>query len=206
MQTRIAVKGPRDLNEAQRVYSPRDLQTVQNYQDKTNEAIMVLETNDHVLSSLRRFYEALLENTDFPWRNTSRAAVASFTRQIDEMIYDSNMQIARAKLLVQITTDRKSLVSKTVPVILPNIHLFTCQLTNNRAGSTASSESDDARDEDFDAQHAPYWCSVTEGGSHRANHHCGDLDISSSNVCICKLMLLSPGRTSSNHILDHIQH
>ena len=206
MQTRIAVKGPRGLNEAQREYSPRDLQTVQNYQDKTNEAIMVLETNDHVLSSLRRFYEALLENTDFPWRNTSRAAVASFTRQIDEMIYDSNMQIARAKLLVQITTDRKSLVSKTIPVMLLTIYLFACQSTDNRAGSTASSESDDAKDGDFDAQHAQHWCSVTKGGSHRANHHCGDLGISSSNVCICKLMLLSPGRTSSNHILDHIQH
>lgn len=110
----MAVIGPRDFSQAQRIYTPRDLQSLHSYQDKINEAIMVLETNCHVLGSLRKFYEALMENRDFPWRDTCRADIANFARQVDEMIYDSNMQIARAKLLIQITTDRRDLVSNAI--------------------------------------------------------------------------------------------
>lgn len=73
---------------------------------------MILEANAHVLTSLRIFYERLLRNQDFPLRNTCREDVLDFAARIDDMNYDLKMQIARAKLLVQITSDRKNLVSR----------------------------------------------------------------------------------------------
>jgi len=86
------------------------LQSIQHLEDKVNEAIMVLEANSDVITSLRRFYERLIENTDFPLRTACREDVLSFATQLDDMIYDSKMQITRAKVLVRITEDRKTLV------------------------------------------------------------------------------------------------
>ncbi|KAL8922484.1 MAG: hypothetical protein Q9172_003549 [Xanthocarpia lactea] len=110
MQTDIAIHGRRGHAEAARVYVPADLQTLQDYQDKINVTIMVLEANNDVLASLRDFYKTLLENSAFALRGTCREDVTSFTKQVDEMIHDSSMQISRAKLLIRITTDRKDLI------------------------------------------------------------------------------------------------
>lgn len=73
---------------------------------------MILEANAHILTSLRKFYKQLLGNQDFDLQNTCREDVLVFASRIDDMICDLNMQIARAKLLVQITSDRKNLVSR----------------------------------------------------------------------------------------------
>ena len=109
-QTRIAVEGPRNYKLARREYTSEDLQLVQTYEDKTNEAIMVLEANADVLTSLRQFYERLMENKDFPLKKTGSGDIFTFATQVNDMIYDLRMQISRAKLLVRITADRKSLV------------------------------------------------------------------------------------------------
>lgn len=71
---------------------------------------MVMEANTDVLTSIRRFYERLLDNPDFTLGDKCRGDVFAFAAQIDDMIYDSKMQIARAKVLVRITGDRKNLV------------------------------------------------------------------------------------------------
>jgi len=83
---------------------------VQHYEEKTNEAIMVMETNTDVLGSIRQFYERLLANPDFTLALYCREDVLTFASQIDDMIYDAKMQIARAQVLVRITADRKNLV------------------------------------------------------------------------------------------------
>lgn len=106
--------GARGLGEAQHIYTPKSLQAVQHCEDKTNEAIMVLEANSDVLSSIRKFYERLLENKDFPLQASCREDILEFSMQVEDMIYDSKMQIARAKVLVQITEDRKTLVSHSL--------------------------------------------------------------------------------------------
>jgi hypothetical protein len=72
---------------------------------------MILDANAHVLTSLRKFYKRLLGNDDFLLRKTCREDVLVFATRIDDMICDLNMQMARAKLLVQIIRDRKNLVS-----------------------------------------------------------------------------------------------
>lgn len=115
---------------ARREYTSADLQVVQTYEDKTNEAIMVLEANADVLTSLRQFYERLVENKDFPLKENMAGDISTFTRQVNNMIHDLKMQISRAKLLVRITADRKSLVrfyfvlelfAQKITLILTNI-------------------------------------------------------------------------------------
>lgn len=108
--THIAVHGARGRNENQRIFTPKDLQSIQHLEDKVNEAIMVQEANSDVLTSLRKFYERLMDNKDFPLRTACCEDVLLFATQLDDMIYDSKMQIARAKVLVKITEDRKTLV------------------------------------------------------------------------------------------------
>ena len=71
---------------------------------------MILGANVDVLTSLRKYYEGLLRNKDFPLKKHCREDILKFAAQIDNMIYDLNMQISRAKLLVRIAADRKSLV------------------------------------------------------------------------------------------------
>lgn len=72
---------------------------------------MVLEANSYVLESLRTYYNALLDNSSFGIGDLCREEILSFSSQIDNMIQNSKMEIARAKVLVQITSSRKALVS-----------------------------------------------------------------------------------------------
>jgi hypothetical protein len=64
---------------------------------------MILEANNDIMKSLSNFYNSLLRNCN--------GDVREFVAQIGDMMYDANMQIRRAKLLVKITADRKALVS-----------------------------------------------------------------------------------------------
>ena len=99
------------MGEHQREYRPDDLQVVQNCEGKTDEVVMVLEANTDVLISLRKFYENLLNNKSFDLKEACEEDIIQFATQVNNMIYDSRTQIARAKLLVQIIDDRKNLVS-----------------------------------------------------------------------------------------------
>ena len=83
---------------------------------------MVLEANIDILTSLFEFYKRLLENKDFPLRNTCSGDVASFGTLLNDMINDARMQISRTRLLLRITADRKSLVRTLF--ILPAICHF----------------------------------------------------------------------------------
>ena len=112
--------GPRGKEHTRYEYKPEDLQAVQNYEDMTNEAIMILAANIDVLTALREYYEGLVARKDFPLKGDCSESVVAFATQVNYMIYDLNMQISRAKLLVQITADRKSLVSRRLLVISPH--------------------------------------------------------------------------------------
>jgi len=71
---------------------------------------VVSKANADVLTSLRKYYENLLENKAFNLKDACGEDIIQFATQVNNMIYDSRMQIARAKLLVQIIDDRKSLI------------------------------------------------------------------------------------------------
>jgi hypothetical protein len=74
---------------------------------------MILEANNDIMRSLGDFYTNLMKNNDFDKSLKASCAedVREFVMQVGDMIYDASMQIRRAKLLVKITADRKSLVS-----------------------------------------------------------------------------------------------
>lgn len=147
LQTDIAIHGRRDRGETARVYVPSDLQTLQDYQDKINQTIMVLEANNDVLASLRNFYQALLDNRAFTLKDACGSDITSFTKQVDEMIHDSSMQISRAKLLVRITSDRKDLVSEQ-PTTSGSLRTKVLQ------GCTAPPKSNDSKNGRLDNKYA----------------------------------------------------
>ncbi len=115
----MAVLAPRGPGHAHQEYKPRHIQDLQLWQDKTNEAIMVLEANVDIMCSILRFYKLLAGNQNFPYEltNACGADIQEFTAKVEDMNSNLKMQISRAKLLVKITSDRKELVrgSKSNP-------------------------------------------------------------------------------------------
>jgi Mg2+ and Co2+ transporter CorA len=108
----MAVDGLRGPGHAHRQYEAWDIQDLQYWQDKTNEAVMVLEANAKILRTLHKFYSNLIVRSDFPdtLKTSCEDQLYSFFSQLDEISGDFDMQLARAKLLVNIISDRKQLV------------------------------------------------------------------------------------------------
>ncbi|KAF2031394.1 hypothetical protein EK21DRAFT_63388, partial [Setomelanomma holmii] len=108
----MAIYGPRGEGYAHKEYRPYHIQDLQHWQDRANEAVMVLEANTNVLKSIHKFYAELGTRKDCP--DTLQADcednLRSFESQLNEIINDFNMQTSRAKLLVNIISDRKELV------------------------------------------------------------------------------------------------
>lgn len=94
---------------------------------------MILEANNDIMKSLGNFYDGLLKNDAFDdhLKRDCREDIRDFVAQIDDMIYEANMQIRRAKLLVKITADRKGLARVTPAQ--------DQKQTNGSIGSSASS-------------------------------------------------------------------
>lgn len=94
---------------------PQTLVAVQAEEESVNQIIMVLESNTDIVQKLRDFYHDLLKGGRFPIDDTAKSecgdAVKGFTSQLDEIIYDLNTQIARARVLSKLITDRKNIVS-----------------------------------------------------------------------------------------------
>ncbi|KAK5456971.1 hypothetical protein LTS15_004751 [Exophiala xenobiotica] len=91
-------------------YTPDNIQNVQYYEDRTNEATMILESNAEVLGSLHKYYEGLLADADFPFRQSCRDSIIDFVRQLQDAVHDTKMQASRARLRVRIAADRKALI------------------------------------------------------------------------------------------------
>ncbi|OXV12074.1 hypothetical protein Egran_00165 [Elaphomyces granulatus] len=97
------------------LYEPKklfDLLQVQRSEEKANNVIMMLEANTEVLQSLEAFYKRLDKNEDFSTVEEVKFDLASFQARLHDMISDSKLQITRARLLVQITSNRKALVQQ----------------------------------------------------------------------------------------------
>jgi hypothetical protein len=169
-------------------YTPSDLQTVQNYEDKTNEAIMVMQANIQVLTSLRKFYQALLKNKHFPLEKACSGDVAAFATQINDMIYDTEMNISRAQLLIRITGDRKSLVSRArASSFNSDIFIYSLHMcANTGTGLAAPSKPSDAENGGLDYKYGQDWCPIPERGNRHANNNRSNLTLSTSNLCIRK--------------------
>ncbi|KAL9594292.1 MAG: hypothetical protein Q9179_005463 [Wetmoreana sp. 5 TL-2023] len=97
-ETFLLVYDARGPGHSKQLYSSCNLQRAQELEEQTNEATMALQGNADVLTSLGNFYKALSESDDFPLRKSCSSDIGAFLRQVDNFIYDSNMQIARGTM------------------------------------------------------------------------------------------------------------
>jgi hypothetical protein len=105
-QTRHTTRGPW-LN---REFTPKKLQIVQQYEEKASSAVMILESNIEVMTEMRIFYENLLQNSGFDMKTECLEANESFVQHISDMIHIFATHKRRAKVLVEISENRKTLL------------------------------------------------------------------------------------------------
>ena len=105
-----AVDASRVQGKFRHFYTPDELTKLQGKSDKITEIVMVMEANVVVLTSIRKYYEKLLRTKDFTLNVECEDSTSVFAAQMDEMIYDIEMQISRAKVLAQVTADRKTII------------------------------------------------------------------------------------------------
>ncbi|KAF1997328.1 hypothetical protein P154DRAFT_441433, partial [Amniculicola lignicola CBS 123094] len=108
----MAIYGPRGPGYAHREYKAFDLQDMQYWQDKTSEAVMVLESNVDVIRAIQKFYFDLKQHHDFPQSIKEQCGddLTTFDSHLREVVNNFKMQISRAKLLAGIIRDRKELI------------------------------------------------------------------------------------------------
>jgi hypothetical protein len=75
-----------------------------------------LESNASVLGAILDYYLALAHNARFPLKSSNADDIKMFAAQMKDLIADSNMQKNRAKLLVNIVSQRKTLVDLHRPI------------------------------------------------------------------------------------------
>lgn len=91
------------------------LQEVQNLEQKSNEALMTLEANINILSSLRDFYTNLIEsNTDLLPGKEFHKTVDAFSKKLKNMESDIQRFQKRAERLVRMTADNRNLVGQVL--------------------------------------------------------------------------------------------
>ncbi|XP_014559872.1 hypothetical protein COCVIDRAFT_23857 [Bipolaris victoriae FI3] len=112
LESGMAVYGLRIPGCAYREYEPWDIQDLQHWQDRTNAAVMVLQSNAKIVRVLHGFYTRLISREDFPsdLHMACKDDLHAFFSQLDEILGDFDMQITRAKLLATTINDRKELV------------------------------------------------------------------------------------------------
>lgn len=86
---------------------------MQEYEDISNEAVMALESNAEIMTRLKAFYDRLVKDEDFPQRQTHacQKMVNRFSAELDELVYEVQMHIARGRVLAKVASDRKMIVS-----------------------------------------------------------------------------------------------
>ncbi|KAI1386094.1 uncharacterized protein F4822DRAFT_408912 [Hypoxylon trugodes] len=106
----MAVIGPPGVGYAHKTYTPRDIQDLQIWEEKTRRVILALEGNLDVMLALVSFYRKLSRNKSFPLRKPCASDICAFASQVENIVSDFRMQIKRAEFLVRTISDRRQLV------------------------------------------------------------------------------------------------
>lgn len=95
------------------IFSVRMLQQVQFIEDKTNEVLLILESNIKILNSLKNHYQIILQSDACPARFKSdcKTEIAHFERCTENIVGDLEIQLSSASTLLRLLENRKSLVS-----------------------------------------------------------------------------------------------
>jgi Mg2+ and Co2+ transporter CorA len=108
----MAVLGPTGKRHHHHVYTTRDIQNLQRWDERVRDVTSALKANVDVMTSLRRFYVDLRDNDEFPMKKSCGDDIAVFASQLGNLIDDFRLQIDRADALVRITADRTELVKQ----------------------------------------------------------------------------------------------
>ncbi|KAK4188139.1 hypothetical protein QBC35DRAFT_451580 [Podospora australis] len=104
-----AVYGPPEDGHTPGIHRASDIRRLQIWEERANEAVVVLEGNLDVISSLRQFYQDLAQNDRFP-RLSCGGEIADFVSQLDAMISELKHGILRSNAVSKTTADRKELI------------------------------------------------------------------------------------------------
>lgn len=110
----MAVYGPRGPGYAHKQWLPYDIQDMQYWQDKANEADLMLESNIQILEAIKSFYAALSRHPDLPQllKSGCDQHTNDFLEALEEIREEFLTQSMRAKFLVKIISGRKGLMSQ----------------------------------------------------------------------------------------------
>lgn len=111
-KTEMAVLGPTGKGNHHHIYTARDIQHLQRWAEKVREVTSVLKSNLDVMTSLRRFYNDLRDNEEFPMKKSCADDISVFSSQLGNLVEDFKLQVDRADALVRIATDRTELVKQ----------------------------------------------------------------------------------------------
>jgi hypothetical protein len=114
------------------IFSVKTLQQVQFIEDKTNEVLLILESNIKILNCLKKHYQTILESAACPaeFKSDCKTQIAYFERRVANIVGDLEIQLSSANTLLQLLENRKSLVSYSVLEITQKVLCSTTTLTD----------------------------------------------------------------------------
>jgi hypothetical protein len=97
--------------DEQQDFTFHDLQQVQSIEEKTNEVLLVLDSNIHVMAELKEYYDSVVTSEEWPetLANGGRD-FARFSKRISSIITELRMHRSRTETLLRLLSERKNLV------------------------------------------------------------------------------------------------
>jgi hypothetical protein len=89
-----------------------DLQQVQSIEEKTNEVLLVLDSNVHVMTDLKAYYDSVVVSDEWPEKLVKGCSrdFTRFSKRIASIITELRMHRSRAEILLRLLSERKNLV------------------------------------------------------------------------------------------------
>lgn len=102
-----------ESKSSNRQIKPGDTQGGQLWREETRQATMLLESNAHVMTTLRAYYVELLDHEDFPLRTDCTKYIQDFAADMESNIVCIRMQVRRLDLLAEMINERNIYVCLT---------------------------------------------------------------------------------------------
>ena len=116
----IEPQSPHDPSHLQRPpsrqgFSFPDLQRAQNIEEKAKAAMLILKNNISVFTDLMNYYKGIVTYQAWPSHLAAQPCedMLRFEQDLSSNKNDMQLQLSRVETLLQLTADRKSLVSRT---------------------------------------------------------------------------------------------
>ncbi|KAI9698088.1 MAG: hypothetical protein M1820_007596 [Bogoriella megaspora] len=118
-ESSMAIYGPRELGDIYPKYSPRNVQNLQYWGEKTSEVISILESNLIIIGALSSFYVRISSHKDFPRSLTEDepAVVAQFTADLNEVVQHLQGQTAERTEQLSANMEREAIAMRIITII-----------------------------------------------------------------------------------------